>query len=128
MSPTTFWGPRRVIAGSRRRPAVDAMGELETKMSIEAARFVARLRRRIGRCLLGLLAALGFEVPVFAFWHELNPYLRGMLFSLFPLAACACLLAGSAAWLQLIEFRCPQCDKWFFAPFGLGYRRNRCKH
>jgi hypothetical protein len=104
------------------------LGQLDTETCIEAAQLVARLRRRIWRCQLGMVAALLFEVPVFAFWRELTPYVRGMLFSVFPLAACACLLRGNAAWFRLLNFRCPRCDKRFMVPFGLGYLRNRCKN
>ena len=88
----------------------------------------ARLRRQLWRCRLGMLAALLFLVPFFAFWHELNPYVQAIVFSLFILAEGACLLAGNATWLQLVCFRCPRCGKHSIAPFGFGFRRNVCKH
>lgn len=104
------------------------MGELDTRTWIEAAQLVGRLRRRIWRRRICMFAALLFELPVFAFWHELNPCVRGILFSLSPVAICACLAVGNVAWFRLVEFRCPRCGKWFIAAFGFGYLRNRCKH
>ena len=104
------------------------MGELDIKTWIEGARYVARLRRRIWQCRLGMLAALLFLVPFFAYWHELNRYVHGIVFSLFVLAVGACLLVGNATWLELIHFRCPRCGKHFFAAFGVPFLKNVCKH
>jgi hypothetical protein len=99
---------------------VVVMGEFDTQTWIEAARFVARLRCRIWRCQLGLLAAFLFQVPVLAFWEKLNPYVRGILFSLYPLALCACCLIGSVAFIRLGGFRCLRCGERFFSMFWTG--------
>jgi len=68
------------------------MGEIDTKTWIEGARYVARLRRRIWQCQLGMVAALLFMAPFFAIWHELKPHVHGIVIAMFFLAVSACLL------------------------------------
>jgi hypothetical protein len=104
------------------------MGELVTTTWIDGARYVARLRRRILRCYLCMFAVPLIAAPVFAFWHLMNPFVRGIFVSLLCLAAVACLLVGNVTWFALIEFRCPRCGNYFTGAFGLGYLKKVCKH
>jgi hypothetical protein len=104
------------------------MGEFDTKAWTEGARYVARLRRRIWHCQLGMVAALLFLVPFFAFWHDLKLYLHGIVIAMFFLVASACLLVGNATWFELIGFRCPRCGQHFIRAFWIGFYSNRCKH
>ena len=107
---------------------MDAMGKLETKTWNQASRYVTRLQRRIWRCQLCMLGLPVIFIPLFAFWHELNPFVRGTLFSLFFLAAGAFLLVGNVTLFELICFHCPRCGDNFFAVFGFGYRKKVCRH
>jgi hypothetical protein len=116
-----FWPPNR-------EQAVDSMGKLDTKTRNQASRYVSRLQRRIWRCQLYMFGLPFIFMPLFAFWHELNPFVRGTLFSLFFLVAGAVLLVGNATWLELICFHCPRCGDNFIAPFGFGYQKKVCKH
>jgi len=108
---------------------VDAVSDLDTKTWIEAARSYVRLRRRYWRCLLGMTALLVvFGAPISAFEHELNPYVRGILLSLFTVAWCACWVGGVVTWFTLIGFRCPRCGKQFIMSWWSSWPGNRCKH
>ena len=104
------------------------MGEIDTEAWIEGARIVARLRRRMWKCQLGMFAALLFMAPFFAFWHELTPYMHGIVIAMFVLAVSACLLVGNVTWFELVGFRCPRCGQYFIRAFWIGFYSDRCKH
>jgi hypothetical protein len=66
--------------------------------------------------------------PIAVFEHELNPYVRGILLSLFTVAWFACWVGGVATWFALNRFRCPQCGRRFIQSWWNNWPTNRCKH
>jgi hypothetical protein len=75
-----------------------------------------------------MFAALLFMTPFFPFWHELKPFVHGIVVGIFFLVVSACLLVGNAAWFKLIGFRCPRCGRYFIRAFWIPVYSNRCKH
>ncbi len=104
------------------------MDELDANTWSDTARSIARLRRRLLRCQLGMVAVLLIMVPILAICEILHQPVEWIFFVLFPVAAGAFLLVGNATWLKLIGIRCPRCGERFIAAFGFGFLRNRCKH
>ena len=107
---------------------MDAVDKLNTRTRKQASRYVTRLQRRIWRCQLYMLGLPFIATPIVAFWHELNPFMRGIFCSLLFLAFGAGLLVGNATWLELICFHCPRCGDNFVSMFGIGYRKKVCRH
>jgi hypothetical protein len=105
------------------------MGDLDTKMWIEAAQSYWCLRRRYLRFTLAFVGSfIGFAALfVFASAKNLDA-LAGVLFLVFIPASCVVGLGTILTSLDLLDFRCPRCARRFAMSWRGGYPTDRCKH
>jgi hypothetical protein len=105
---------------------MDAVDKRDTRTRKQASRYLTRLQRRIWRCQLSMFGLPFIATPIFAIWHKLNPFVRGIFCSLLFCAFGAGLLVGNVTWLELICFHCPRCGDNFVSMFGTGYFYCHC--
>ncbi len=105
------------------------MGELDANTWSDAARSIARLRRRLLRCQLGMFAGVLATWPILVICDILdNPMPRIVFVQSFLLVAGTFLVVANTTWLALISIGCPRCGKHFCATFGFRFLSNKCKH
>ena len=105
------------------------MGELDTKLWIDAARTYARLRHRAWLATFGYVGTfVGFVIGFFYATANNWDALAGSLFLVFVPISCILGLAMLFAWLKLRGFRCPRCRHPFALSLSNGWPTNKCKH